>query len=1034
MALPARPDTIFEANFFNTQDGQAWTNLSNFVELQEGVSISQRRQIIFDEVSAGSMSISLDNSNGDFNNNRSDLQFFGLINIDVPVRYRIRWPRNPTDTVNMLAAEESTASDTDAFTAESGTLDLETSAVPAGQTTALIWNTGVLPNTSTRCITGDFNSRSADEYPVYVNPSTQYTFSTQVKCDTAGTGITFRVSARVLWYDKTGQPISESTGTSTLLTTSYQQVKVTATSPSNAYTARVAIANETTVSPATATIAITSYTADVVNKGGRFTHLRIPAEANIGDVALLWQYANAQPTYATLPSGWTSLNSGGTNDLRGKLRVAWKIVTQADIDKVIEFSINQTGKHWMGMLATYSGVDNAAPINTSAISQEATYQTTHTSPNVTTAAANCLLANGIFDTSTTNVNWTPPGTVTARKEAFSIGGNAVAGIIADAAGGVAGVKTGVIYTSSAASKFASMSTIALKPTTGTGPGNVVVWIGAWQLETGATATTWAAGGTWLDLFSGSVDSWSKTFSGDLSLMAVQATDVSKKLATVNIGPAVYQAILSADPVAYYILNESGDASTSQGANSAHTAQNTMKVVQIGAGGTLSWGQGIGPPVDGTPAVQIDKSTINNGQVLRTFLKNPVSNSSAVTIAVWFSSTDTDTSSTITIAKTSPVVSGTGGAEPTYAELRATSGTNFQANSSVKSGNIAIFSTAVDSTNYFDGKTHLAVGTFELTGGQLVATLYIDGVQTAQNSTAATFTEFPSFNVLNVGNAYPTNHIASGTYSHVALFDYIVDADTIADIYDAGTTAYAGDTVDQRIGRICTWAGIGNQDLDVSDIICDRHMPDPQSALSAIQQAAKTDGGTSFINGSGKVTFKSRLDKEGTLTTWLSVNAQYVQPAMTEVTDDQLLVNQAVVTQLSTGSRATSSDLDSQDIHGVREDDRDSIAQSTDEAQNEADYLTAFYAVPTQRCDNITIEAVFLQAWSTIITQDMWNIIHLSNLPLIEQSTTLDLYVEGWSHAITDETWEITYDTSAAIPFAVLNDSARGVVGAVVVSW
>jgi hypothetical protein len=65
---------------------------------------------------------------------------------------------------------------------------------------------------------------------------------------------------------------------------------------------------------------------------------------------------------------------------------------------------------------------------------------------------------------------------------------------------------------------------------------------------------------------------------------------------------------------------------------------------------------------------------------------------------------------------------------------------------------------------------------------------------------------------------------------------------------------------------------------------------------------------------------------------------------------------------------------------------------------------------------------------------MWNIIHLSNLPLIEQSTTLDLYVEGWSHAINDETWEITYDTSAAIPFAVLNDSARGVVGAVVVSW
>src|SRR6266487_3610944 len=107
--LLTRPDTIFEANFFNTGDGQAWTNLSDFVELQEGIAISRRRQVIFDEVSSGTMSIFLNNSDGDFNNDRADLQFFGLINIDVPVRFRARWPRVPADTVNMLSDTQSMA-------------------------------------------------------------------------------------------------------------------------------------------------------------------------------------------------------------------------------------------------------------------------------------------------------------------------------------------------------------------------------------------------------------------------------------------------------------------------------------------------------------------------------------------------------------------------------------------------------------------------------------------------------------------------------------------------------------------------------------------------------------------------------------------------------------------------------------------------------------------------------------------------------------------------------------------------------------
>ncbi|MGH7238761.1 MAG: hypothetical protein ACREHG_01715, partial [Candidatus Saccharimonadales bacterium] len=227
MTLLTRPDTIFEANFYNTEDGASWTNLSDYVELQEGISISRRRQVIFDEVSSGSFAVTLDNSLGTFNNERSDLEFTGLINIDVPVRYRARWPRVPTDSINMLTDTQATSATDDDFFAEQGGLDLETSAPPTGQDQAIIWNTGVLATTSARVLTGDFYSRSADDdLPMYVEPSTEYTASAKVKDDTSGTGITFKVSARILWYDKTGQLISESTGSLVTLTTSYQTVSV----------------------------------------------------------------------------------------------------------------------------------------------------------------------------------------------------------------------------------------------------------------------------------------------------------------------------------------------------------------------------------------------------------------------------------------------------------------------------------------------------------------------------------------------------------------------------------------------------------------------------------------------------------------------------------------------------------------------------------------------------------------------------------------------------------------------------------------
>jgi hypothetical protein len=1032
MALLVRPDTIFEANFFNTADGQSWTDLSDYVELQQGITASRRRQVVFDDVSSGSMQLFLDNSLGTFNNDRSDLEFTGLINIDVPVRLRARYPRVPTDTVNMLTDDQSAVTDADFFAVEQGTTDLEISDVPAGQTTALIWNTGVLATVDNRIIMGDFSARSADEtLPMYVEPSTQYTGSVKVKCDTAGTGITFKVSARILWYDKEGALISESSGTSTTLTTSYASITVTATSPSTAYTARLAIANDTKVAPAAAAIAVTGYTSDRVNRGGKLTHLTIQRETNVGDLAIVWLYAGAQPTFSAPDGTWTNIDT--ITDLRGKASGWWKLLTEADIGSTTEWSIDQSGQHWLAMMVTYSGAHQTTPINAHSQSTETTFQLGHSTPSVTTTSSNCWISSVVFDTSSTTSVWTKPGSETLRTTAYCTGGNAATGIMTDNAAAVAtGAHAGSSFSSNVKSKYASMGRVAIAPATGTGPGSVEVWMGAWQFEQAGSASAWASGGHWKGLFAGFTDAWTKTWAGEMSLMQVTATDRSKQLTASNVGSAVSESIKAALPVAYYILSESGDASTTEGANSSLVPQAGMQLFQVGSGGTLEWASGVGPPVDGVAAPIVTKSDINNGQALQTILTNPVTNADSITLMGWFSSADTDTSSTLTAFKASPTNAGS--TEYAYAEIRGTSGTNLQANGSVKSETTSVIVTATEATNYFNAATHFVVGVFNITGGQFISTLYVDGVEVASNSAACTATVFPDITTLSIANASPSKHVMSGTFSHVALFDYEVDEDTIANIYEAGHTAFSGDTVDERIARICSWAGIANVDLDTSDTICDRHMPDTQSALSAIQQASKTDGGTFFIDDDGQVVFRSRLNKEDTVTAWLTIDAGQIDSGMSEVTDDQLLVNQANIRRLGTNSTQTSNDLDSQLIHGIYNKDIDTIQLYEDDAKYNGEYLTAFYAEPSQRCDSVLIRAHFLQDWATLFTQEMWNIIHITGLPAIEEVTTLDLYVEGWSYDIDDETWNITYDTSAAIPFGILNDTNRDTTGTVVVGW
>src|SRR5512146_1575661 len=167
----ARPDEIFEAAFYSTDDGPSWVNLSDYVESQKGYSVGRRRQTVYDDVAPATLSVILENKNGVFNNDRDDSPFFGRVKLDVPIRYRIRWPAVGTGaTRNLLSSGQSTGANSNEFTTDQGGITVDTATPPSGQTTDILWTTGVLDQVDLCVFTGEGPSRSPSDQPIYVTP------------------------------------------------------------------------------------------------------------------------------------------------------------------------------------------------------------------------------------------------------------------------------------------------------------------------------------------------------------------------------------------------------------------------------------------------------------------------------------------------------------------------------------------------------------------------------------------------------------------------------------------------------------------------------------------------------------------------------------------------------------------------------------------------------------------------------------------------------------------------------------------------
>ena len=903
---------------------------------------------------------------------------------------------------------------------------------------ALAWSTGVLEQTDVRVMVDTGVLAEPGDQPIYVEAGEVYSASINLRADD-----TIDCSLNLAWYAQDGTFVSEESSSTVSLTTDYQTLTITDVTAPVDGSLRLSISNETTVLPSSRAIDYSGGT-DITKQWVKEVTFEIPDSASAGDFAMAWIRLSNKNAQINIPNGWTEQNSWA--DSRGRTTFIYKIVAPHDPGSKVKVTLSPGNTHysrWYISCITYTQVDQSSPIHKHNESTEATVTTSHATPSVTTTTANCWIVSAVFDVSSTNNSWGAPGGETVRQYGYCVKGNACTGIITDDATahatGTYGTKT---FTASKKSKYATKHTIALTPATGTGPDNVNVYATQVMVVNASSLPSFVEAGDWTTLITAYADEWAPYWQLDHAMVNVSATDRSKLLDPITVGSAVSEAIEDLDPVGYYRLNETGSGAeddTTTGADSTAYSQPPLTPTKAGTGAgvsgdsALQWGQGKSAGVDGDASLIINAASNANGYYLvAEHLNTPLGGGEGVSVVMFWKSSASG-SNELTMLKFSPVTKA--GSTRTQLEFYGKPGNYVGVKASLSSDGTTYSVDARDSTDYFDSTTRMLGATLELVGGQVVLSLYVDGVVTATDSATTSVTDVKTMNALAVGNAYPNfSRMCLGTYSNIAFYNYVIGDDDMQNISDAGLTSFAGEAVTDRMYRILDWEDTTGTDFDSSDILVDRHMPDDMSLLDSLRLVAATDGGTVYINGDDQIAFRASSTKESEFDPVLTLSAGdlAVQPSATQ--NDVLLVNDVTVNRLGAGNSQRLTNDASVVQYGRHDKSIDTLCYTDQDAAAICGYYIAFYAQPLTRFDTIAAEMLLQSDWTDFFAAtQMWKIIRVTDLPNTAPSDILDSHVEGIQWDITADSWLLTWDVSYAIPFAIVDDETRGIMGNVVVA-
>ena len=574
----------------------------------------------------------------------------------------------------------------------------------------------------------------------------------------------------------------------------------------------------------------------------------------------------------------------------------------------------------------------------------------------------------------------------------------------------------VTWTTTAASHTLRITTTTTSPVIGD-----LVWMDEAQVEEGSSATAWSStAATHHARFFGMVTSWPMGWEGLHSTAKVTASDMLKWPGRrPALGPMLVEEVQTDGAGLYYPLSEP-ESSTTAGDQSGYSRP-SLAIGQSGTGGTLTFGQGIGPPSDGLSTPVLTPTNATNGKYLRCLI-DPLLTSSGATgtpipgnliIESWFS---TSTSGRVLMAWSM----GAATAFDSALTFKVESGT----------GRLQILETfPIGTTTYTIVTPNLADGNVHhLVWDEAGHDVWVDGVQYA----VATST-WQDLRVLTVGANSTGTDLWSGAISHVAAYVANASLPAVADIVDhyaAGMTGHAGEDSWDRMIRLASYAKIRNViPAGLYSAVASQGELG-SSPLSHMRDVERTEGGRLFADrASAQLVFQSRSVRYNPAVTATLEYADLETGGVEFSDDDQKLVN-LIRASRPGGAEQRIQSAESIAAYGTYEQQLD-VLKTTDSAViDAATWEIVRYADPMPEMRQLPVNAATLPTatFRALLDADISSVIEVTDLPDQAPAATATVTVEGYVEQIHEGQHLIDFRVSRSDVDAVwvLDDAAHSV--------
>ncbi|MEV7034641.1 hypothetical protein AB0N99_30970 [Streptomyces sp. NPDC093272] len=559
-----------------------------------------------------------------------------------------------------------------------------------------------------------------------------------------------------------------------------------------------------------------------------------------------------------------------------------------------------------------------------------------------------------------------------------------------------------------------------------------IQIDGWQLEEGATASTWQAPGVWYPMYAGWTERWTPQWnlSGTYGVVSPTMTDTFSLLSQQTLSDPLTQEINSNSPRFVFKLDDPSGSTTVADWTGNYPAA-PLAVSKYGAGSM----------VFGTAITAADASGVYTGSTgTVATLSNSNPGTSATTGGATFikltnsgikGPTDpTVWTRVIAFRYTGPLPTAAAcmwsamdtqrsGGQPSGSHIYAYLGTDGKPNFWIMgpTGVGAVY-TAGGATNCTDGDWHLLIfGYNQATQQVLVSqdgntTAYYGSIPTTYTPTGIAGDNLGAFVDITVGNGTTWNW--KGDISFAAEFPTFFTSTAITNLYAAWRSACAGESTDARYARILRYASFSGA-TSLQPGLTTSMGPaafDGQDAMSALQAVVDTESGAHYVDRAGVITFRSRSARYNALTTMYTFGenaaaGEYPYEDIALDYDSTHLSNSVTVTQESTGQNFYANDSASRTAYFPRPLARTINSSSTDECQDAANYLLSRYRQPALRVSSVKLHPAANPAlWAVCLSLELGTRVRVMRRPPGVPATTIDCFVENiqWDMDDQGEAW------------------------------